>query len=106
MIHNNKSEWWDLDCFIWRQAVSVVAGFLNQHLDVGDQSKIIIRAINELEPLDFPDAKTFGRMLVVRGQTVLKTMDYDVYFPSMLLEYSEYVETVVQIVKNSSKYVK
>jgi hypothetical protein len=106
MISDKPSEWYDTDCFIWRQAVSIVAGFLNQYVDAADQSKIIIRAINDLGPQDIMDAKKFARMLVVRGQTVLKTMDYDVYFPSMLYEYSEYVEKVVQIVKNSSKYIK
>ena len=106
MIGENDNQWYDLDCFVWRQAVSMVAGFLDQYVDSDDQSRIIIRAINDLKPVDFPDCKKFTRMLIRRGQSFLKTMDYDVYFPSMLLEYSEYVEKVVQIVKNSCTHVK
>ena len=106
MIGENDNQWFDTDCFIWRQTVYMVAGFLNEYVDAADQSKIIIRAINELDPLEFPDHITFRRMLVVRGQTVLKTMDYDVNFPNMMLEYSEYVEKVVEIIKNSCKYLK
>lgn len=51
------TEWWDVDCFIWRQAVSMVAGFLNQYINWADQSKIIIRDLNDLDPHEFMDAK-------------------------------------------------
>jgi len=112
MIGENDNQWYDIDCFIWRQSVVIIAGFLSRDVDSVDQSKIIIRAINDLDPhkkrciKGFPSSKEFAQVLITRGHTILKTMDYDVSFPSMLLDYSEYVEKVVQIVKNSCIYVK